>query len=87
MDAIKKQKTAIEQFIEQLETPKYQDVFGADLVLTIDKDTKAKFIALEKQQIKNAFCAGFDKSKTALMPNKKNYYSQEYLKKIQDENN
>ena len=58
-------KTAVEQFIEQLETPKYQDVFGFDFVLTINKD----------------------KSKTALMPNKKNHYSQEYLNKIQDENN
>jgi len=80
-------KTAIEQFIEQLETPKYQDVFGVDLVLTIEKETKDKFIALEKEQLKNAFCAGWDKSKTSLMPNKKNYYSQEYLNKIQDENN
>ena len=80
-------KTAIEQFIEQLETPKYQDVFGVDLVLTIEKETKDKFIALEKEQLINAFCAGWDKSKTVLMPNKKNHYSQEYLNKIQDENN
>ena len=83
----KNTKTAIEQFIEQLESPKYQDVFGDDLVLTINKETKDKFIALEKEQIRNAFCAGWDKSKTALMPNKKNHYSQEYLNKIQDENN
>lgn len=80
-----KTKTAVEQFIEQLENPTYQDILGADLVLTINKETKDKFIALEKEQIKDAFCAGWDKSKTALMPNKKNYYSQEYLKTIQDE--
>jgi hypothetical protein len=80
-------KTAVEQFIEQLEIPKYQDIFGIDFILTIEKETKEKFIALEKEQIKNAFCAGWDKSKTALMPNKKNYYSQEYLNKIQDESN
>lgn len=78
-------KTAVEQFIEQLEKPKYQDIFGIDFILTIEKETKEKFIALEKEQIKDAFCAGWDKSKTALMPNKKNYYSQEYLKTIQDE--
>ena len=80
-------KTAVEQFIEQLETPKYQDVFGFDFVLTINKETKDKFIALEKEQLITAFCAGWDKSKIALMPNKKNHYSQEYLNKIQDENN
>jgi len=80
-------KTAVEQFIEQLEIPKYQDAFGVDFVLTIDKETKDKFLSLEKEQIRTAFCAGWDKSKTALMPNKKNYYSQEYLNKIQDENN
>lgn len=79
-------KTAVQQFIEQLELPKYQDIFGIDFILTIEKETKEKFIALEKEQIKDAFCAGWDKSKTALMPNKKNYYSQEYLKTIQDEN-
>ena len=78
-------KTAVVQFIEQLELPKYQDIFGVDFILTIEKETKEKFIALEKEQIKDAFCAGWDKSKTALMPNKKNYYSQEYLKTIQDE--
>jgi len=78
-------KTAVQQFIEQLELPKYQDIFGIDFILTIEKETKEKFIALEKEQIKDAFCAGWDKSKTALMPNKKNYYSQEYLKTIQDE--
>lgn len=78
-------KTAVQQFIEQLELPKYQDIFGVDFILTIEKETKEKFIALEKEQIKDAFCAGWDKSKTALMPNKKNYYSQEYLKTIQDE--
>jgi hypothetical protein len=80
-------KTAVEQFIEQLEKPKYQDIFGIDFILTIEKETKEKFIALEKEQIKDAFCAGWDKSKTALMQNKKNHYSQEYLKKIQDGNN
>lgn len=80
-------KTAIEQFIEQLESPKYHDNFGKELTLTINKETKDKFIALEKEQIRNAFCAGWDKSKTALMPNKKNHYAQEYLNKIQDENN
>ena len=79
-------KTSVELFIEQLETPKYQDVFGFDFVLTINKETKDKFIALEKEQLINAFCAGWDKSKTALIPNKKNHYSQEYLNKIQDEN-
>jgi len=79
-------KTAVEQFIEQLEKPKYQDIFGIDFVLTIEQETKDKFISLEKEQIKNAFCAGWDKSKTALMPNRKNYYSQEYLKTIQDGN-
>lgn len=78
-------KTAVQQFIEQLELPKYQDIFGIDFILTIEKETKEKFIALEKEQIKDSFCAGWDKSKTALMPNKKNYYSQEYLKTIQDE--
>lgn len=80
-------KTAVQQFIEQLELPKYQDIFGIDFILTIEKETKEKFIALEKEQIKDAFCAGWDKSKTALMPNKKNHYSQQYLNKIQDENN
>lgn len=79
-------KTAIELFIEQLELPKYQDIFGIDFILTINKETKDRFIALEKEQLRNAFCAGWDKSKTALMPNKKNYYSQEYLKTIQDGN-
>lgn len=72
-------KTAVQQFIEQLELPKYQDIFGIDFILTIDQETKDKFIAMEKEQRREDFCAGWDKSKTALLPNKKNYYSLKHI--------
>lgn len=72
-------KTLIEQFIEQLEEPKYQDEFDVFVKLTIDQETKDKFLAMEKEQRRNDFCAGWDKSKTALMQNKKNYYSLKYI--------
>lgn len=72
-------KTLIEQFIEQLEEPKYQDELDVFVKLKIDKETKDKFLAMEKEQRRSDFCAGWNKSKTALFPNKINYYSLKHI--------
>lgn len=78
-------KTAMQKLLEVLErnAKNIQPMDIDDIIRLIELD----YIQIEKQQIKNAFCAGWDKSKTALMPNKKNHYSEEYLNKKQDENN
>jgi len=53
-------KTAIQQFIEELETPKWQDVLGKELTMTINENVKLKYIDLEKEQLRNAFYAPTD---------------------------
>jgi len=83
-------KTPLQQLLLEINEYKHPtNLNGTDYILIpLNKleHLEEKFIALEKEQIKNAFCAGWDKSKVALMPNKKNYYSQEYLKTIQHGN-
>jgi hypothetical protein len=53
-------KTAIQQFIEELETPKWQDVLGKELTMTINENVKLKYIDLEKEQLRNAFYSPTD---------------------------
>jgi hypothetical protein len=68
-------KTAVQQFIEELEAPKFQDLFGAELVMTIHENVKKKYIELEKQQLSNAFYAPTDTQKPK---NFEDYYNESF---------
>jgi hypothetical protein len=81
-------KTAVQVLFEEMNRIRLEDEcenIGAIEFFKLQNEAFEKTLQIEKEQLKNAFCAGWDKSKTALMPNKKNHYSIEYLNKIQNE--
>lgn len=81
-------KTAVEFLFQEMNRIRLEDEcenIGAIEFFELQNKALQKTLQIEEEQLKNAFCAGWDKSKTALMPNKKNHYSIEYLNKIKNE--
>ncbi len=71
-------KTAIQQFIEELETPKWQDVLGKELTMAIHQSVKDKYLKLEEKQIKDAWLSAWKDSML-------NPLSDEYYQDLADE--
>lgn len=55
-------KTAVQYLIEKLETPKWQDSLGKELVMSIHEDVKVLVLEMEKKQITDAWLSAWKDS-------------------------